>query len=245
MSRSDFIETLDRLADEGRTVRLWLRDDDAIEPTDPLSRLLDQSAGWQVPMTLAVIPAHATTALADLLRERQEITVATHGWDHGNYASPTEKKQELGLHRGQKLVLSTLDQGLRRTVELFGERAVPMLVPPWNRIAPDLITDLSGLGYKALSVFGREKTAPLPLFNTHVDIIDWKGGKRGRSSNDLYADTAAYLRADTAMHPVLGMLTHHLVHDTAAWNFLDDFFDLSVQHPVCRWISVRDLMDTN
>ncbi len=242
MSRSQFIETLDRMAEKGMTVDLWLRDDDAVEPTSLLARLLGLSAGFPLPITLAVIPARATTALADLLRQRQEITVAVHGWDHTNHAAPTEKKQELGLQRGETIVLGTLADGLRRIHEMFGARAVPLLVPPWNRIAPSLVTRLPALGYEALSVFGPEKAAPLRMVNTHVDIIDWKGSRGGRAAAELYGEATDCLITMTASTRTLGILTHHLVHDEAAWDFLEDFLEVTGSHPACRWISVRELM---
>lgn len=242
MSRQQFIEALDAIAAEGAAVHLWLRDDDAIEPTAQLSRLLDRSSRWQIPMTLAVIPAPATTALAELLEGRREISVAVHGWDHRNHAPPPEKKQELGLHRDPPAVLATLSGGLQRIYALFGERAVPLLVPPWNRIAPALVAGLPELGYEGLSVFGRDKPSPVPLFNTHVDIIDWKGSRGGRGIDELYGDATAYLLAKGGPARVLGVLTHHLVHDDAAWQFLDDLFELTIAHPACRWVSIRQLM---
>lgn len=152
MSRQHFIDTLDAYAKDGRTVQLWLRDDDAIAPTAALSLLLDLSARWNAPMTIAAIPANATTALARLLIELPLISVAVHGWDHTNHAPASEKKQELGLHRGEEAVLARLAEGLERIAGLFGDRAVPLLVPPWNRIAPALLGHLPSLGYVALGL---------------------------------------------------------------------------------------------
>lgn len=243
MSRDQFLKTLDVYARDGRTVQLWLRDDDAIEPTAPLSHLLDLSARWNAPMTIAAIPAHATDALADLLKPLPTISVAVHGWDHVNHAPASEKKQELGLHRGEETVLARLADGLTRINALFDGRAVPLLVPPWNRIAAKLIPHLPGLGYKALSVFGPERgESPLPLVNTHVDIIDWKGSRGGRSMDVLYAEASAHLQTAKTSQVPLGILTHHLVHDAAAWEFLDDLFATTANHPACRWVSVGELM---
>lgn len=243
MSRDQFLRTLDTYARDGRTALLWLRDDDAIEPTEALSRLLDLSVEWEAPMTIAAIPAHATVALADLLKQMPQISVAVHGWDHVNHAPTTAKKQELGLHRGEATVLSTLEKGINRIDALFGDQAISLLVPPWNRIAPELIPHLPALGYAALSVFGPERPeSPLPLVNTHLDVIDWKGSRGGRPVDDLYEEAAAHLETATAREVPLGILTHHLVHDDAAWRFLDDLFELTANHPACRWVSVRELI---
>ena len=243
MSRQQFIEMLDTYAEGGRMVQLWLRDDDAIEPTPALSQLLDLSERWDAPLTIAAIPAHATTALAELLQELPLISVAVHGWDHTNHAPASEKKQELGLHRGDATVLARLADGLERITNLFGDRAVPLLVPPWNRIAQPLLGHLTSLGYEALSVFGPERAeTPVRLVNTHVDIIDWKGSRGGRPMDILYAEAAARLNGGKTQATSIGILTHHLVHDDAAWEFLDDFFELTAKHPSCRWIPVRELM---
>jgi hypothetical protein len=243
MSRDQFLKTLDAYHRDGRTAQLWLRDDDAIEPTQQLSRLLDLSTQWNAPMTIAAIPANATDALADLLKPLPTISVAVHGWDHVNHAPASQKKQELGLHRGETIVLARLTEGLARINALFGGRAVPLLVPPWNRIAAELIPHLPGLGYKALSVFGPEHSeSPLPLVNTHADIIDWKGSRGGRPKDALYAEAVRHLESATAQQVPLGILTHHLVHDAAAWEFLDDLFAATANHPACRWISVTEIM---
>lgn len=243
MSRQQFLDTLDAYAKDGRTVQIWLRDDDAIEPTTALSRLLDLSTRWNAPMTIAAIPADATDELARLLIELPLISVAVHGWDHTNHAPASEKKQELGLHRGEDVVLARLAEGLERIAGLFGDRAVQLLVPPWNRIAPALLGHLQSLGYEALSVFGPEREgAPVKLVNTHVDIIDWKGTRGGRPMDILYAEASARLGTGNAQLTSLGVLTHHLVHDDAAWDFLDDFFALTTGHPACRWVPVSALM---
>ncbi len=243
MSRQHFIDTLDAYAKDGRTVQLWLRDDDAIEPTAALSQLLDLSDRWNAPIAIAAIPAHATPALAELLDRFPLISVAVHGWDHVNHAPTSEKKQELGLHCGEDVVVSRLADGLARITDLFGDRAIPLLVPPWNRIAQSLLGRLSSLGYEGLSVFGPERAeAPIRLVNTHVDIIDWKGTRGGRPMDVLYTEAAARLESGTTQAMSLGVLTHHLVHDDAAWNFLDDFFELTARHPACRWVPVRELI---
>jgi len=244
MSRNQFIDMLDRYAREGRTAKLWLRDDDAIEPTEPLSRLVALSATWGAPMTIAAIPANATPALASFFRDMPLISVAVHGWDHRNYATVFEKKQELGLHRGEDVVVGRLTDGLARIKDLFGEQAIPLLVPPWNRIAPALIPRLATLGYEALSVFGPERDgAPLPMVNTHVDIIDWRGSRGGRDFDPLYAEATARLQATDGAETSLGVLSHHLVHDEAAWAFLDDFLAVTTAHPACRWVRVETLMN--
>ncbi|EJZ19238.1 hypothetical protein RCCGEPOP_21362, partial [Rhizobium sp. Pop5] len=96
---------LDRWQAAGRVARLWLRDDDAIEPTPDLEMLMALTGESQVPLTLAVIPGLTGEALAARLAEEANIAVAVHGWSHTNHAGPEGKKQELGGERPVEIVL--------------------------------------------------------------------------------------------------------------------------------------------
>src|SRR6185369_1020035 len=86
---------LARWQDAGRVADFWLRDDDAVEPSAALDRLLAMAAHGAVPVTLAVIPAHSGRALAERIAAENGLGVAVHGWSHENHAPAVEKKQEL------------------------------------------------------------------------------------------------------------------------------------------------------
>ncbi len=235
-------DELDRWARAGRVARFWLRDDDAVEPTEPLERLLALSARHEVPVALAVIPAFTGDALAGRLAAAPGAEVAVHGWSHENFAPPGEKKQELGGHRPADVVLASLERGLSHLARLHGPRLTPVLVPPWNRIDPALVSRLGGLGFRALSVFGPEKALGLPAINTHVDVIDWRGTRGGRPGGDLAGEMAVRLRAIAGGEGTLGLLTHHLVHDETVWRFLEELFERTARHPGCRWTRLSELV---
>jgi hypothetical protein len=246
--RSDWralVEELDRWSEAGRTARLWLRDDDAIEPGKALDRLLGLADRYELPVTLAVIPANVSPALAPIVASRPSVAVAVHGWDHRNHAGAGEKKAELGAHRRPDVVLGELGRARSLVEGLFGKSAVPVLVPPWNRIADALLPELEGLGFRALSTFGRARGAPPVCVNTHVDPIDWHGDRTCLPRARLIAGMVAGLRdrrIEGSAEP-LGVLTHHLVHDEAAWSFLDDLFAVTTGHEACRWSDLRELLD--
>jgi len=242
MTEKKLLETLDSFADRGAAADLWLRDDDATEPTPALDKLLALSKGYAVPMTLAVIPQPTGEALATRLESSERIDIAVHGWAHRNHAGPAEKKRELGLHRPKDIVLAELQTGLEKLQNLFPSRFTPMLVPPWNRIDPDIVDGLSSLGYQALSVYGPEKAAPIHLLNTHVDIIDWRGTRGGKDHDLLFAETAERMVVAEQGTRTTGILTHHLDHDETAWAFLDRLFSLTANHPGCRWRSAGSLV---
>ncbi len=233
------IRALDLRAANGTPARLWLRDDDAIAPTAALDHLLSLTESANIPVTLAVIPAQSGPALATRLDAAKGVSVAVHGWSHTNHAPPSEKKQELGLHRPAAQVLAELARGFAHLAHLHPAQFTPVLVPPWNRIAPQVVSGLPALGFKALSVFGPEAKAELPLFNTHVDVIDWRGTRSGRPDAVLMDEIAqAIARGDAP----IGLLTHHLVHDAQVWGFLERLFALTADHPGCRWVSLPELI---
>jgi peptidoglycan/xylan/chitin deacetylase (PgdA/CDA1 family) len=230
-----------------RSARFWLRDDDAVMPTDALERLLTLGGEHAVPLTLAVIPMHAGEALAERLAADERVTVAAHGWSHQNHATKDEKKQELGPHRPREVVLGQLRDGYRLLKPSFAKRFVPVLVPPWNRIDPLLLPELPGLGFEALSVFGPVKAkhaAFLPVINTHVDLMDWHDTRGCRDHGELVAAIVRELhqRFDGSNEPV-GILTHHLVHDESAWDFLKTLFAVVAEAPGARWVSIRESLD--
>ena len=242
MTEKLLMDTLDGFAADGRNADFWLRDDDATQPTALLDRLLDLSERFSIPMTLAVIPEPTGEALANYLGGNERIDVAVHGWAHRNHARPDEKKRELGLHRPKEMVLGELEAGYDRLMQLHQNRFVPMLVPPWNRIDAEIVEALPKLGYRALSVYGPDKSGAVPLINTHVDVIDWRGTRGGRDHDVLFAETAARMRQVRETGGTVGILTHHLDHDEAVWSFLQKLFMMTANHPGGRWRTSAELV---
>lgn len=233
---------LARWEEAGRTAPFWLRDDDAVEPTEALDRLLGLTAEHKIPLALAVIPATTGEALANRLAEAPLATVAIHGWSHENHAPTSEKKQELGRHRDRHVVLGELEEGISRIARLHGQHMAPLLVPPWNRIDASLVSDLAPLGFAALSTFGPAKPGPLRVVNANVDIIDWHDTRGCRDYTALVQEIVAQLAVAFDGGDAVGILTHHLVHDEAAWVFLDRLFEITAGHKACKWLDVRTLM---
>ncbi len=145
-------------------------------------------------------------------------------------------------------------RGAARMAALFGPRALPALVPPWNRIAPGLVPKLPELGLTGLSTYGaRTVSTPVPGLvqaNTHVDILRWEAprGFLGEAEAlDLFrSHLAARRRADAesrAADPTepTGLLTHHLAHDEPAWGFLERLLPLLVRHPAVRALPASEV----
>jgi hypothetical protein len=237
------VAELARWQEAGRVADFWLRDDDAVEPSAALDRLFALTGAAAVPVTLAVIPALVGKNLAERAAAESGVTAAVHGWSHENHAPSGEKRQELGPHRPADVVLAELGDAKIIVDSLFGPLALPMLVPPWNRIDEALLPSLPGLGFTVLSAFG-PAAGPLKCLNTHVDLMGWKGERKGKEHGALVGEIAAELqqRLDTGNNEPIGLLSHHLVHDETAWSFLLGLFDTMAEPPACRWLSARDLM---
>lgn len=229
-------DELSSWVDLGRVAPFWLRDDDAVEPTPALERLIGLTAARNLPATLAIIPEHTGEGLAERLSAAPTLSVAVHGWSHRSYSLPGEKKQELSPHRPLEEVLDELSAGLAKLRALYPNRRVSMLVPPWNRIAPEIAVELPGLGYEVLSTFGAEKSASIRLINTHVDLMDWHGARGGRDDEPLLAEVLSRLKALREKDGVMGFLTHHLVHDEKAWTFLTRLIETVERHEGAAWV---------
>ena len=228
-----------RWQEAGRTAQLWWRDDDAAGSGPALDRLLGLHRQTDTPLSLAVVPAHATPALADRLAAEPGVDLLQHGYAHLNHAAPGEKKAELGPHRPAMIVLGELGTGWLALERLFGGRALSVMVPPWNRIAAALVPTLPEIGFSGLSTFGpRRRPRPvrgLLQINTHVDLIDWKSG-RGFAGEAavLGALVAALAHARTVSDEPVGLLSHHLAMDGRAWDFLRSMWEKAPIMPGIR-----------
>jgi peptidoglycan/xylan/chitin deacetylase (PgdA/CDA1 family) len=236
---------LDSWSANGLSARLWLRDDDAIAATPMLRQLLERCRSHEISVLLAVIPMLADETLAAAMAHEPLAEVGVHGIRHRNHAPAPRKAEELALERGQDDISTELSAARDRLVRLFGQAAGRWYVPPWNRIAPDVAGWLPALGFETLSAFGPARLARdvgLIEANTHLDIIDWKGGRTGRPLGWVASELARQLKfaREDGGRPV-GILTHHLVHDAAAWQALDAIIAVTRDHPSVQWIKPSSL----
>ena len=242
----DLDDELNAWAGDGRRAGLWWRDDDAAEDSPALRRLLGLAGGDAPPLVMAVIPATLSDAAAQLIGAgaAAQCWVVQHGYTHANHARENEKKIELGGSHPTELCESQLRAGQAILSARFANQFLPALVPPWNRIAPELIPRLPALGYGAISTYGaREATAPengLKRINCHVDILNWRQGAAFLGEAEALTLACNHLaarrggRADGG-EPT-GLLSHHLQQDEATWRFLAEFFARTSDHPGAEWV---------
>lgn len=238
-------DELARWRHAGLTPELWLRDDDAITPSPRLDRLISLTEEFRIPLALAIVPKLTGPELARHLESVPHVQPVIHGWAHANHAPRPAKKQELGAHRPRQTVLCDIAKGRERLAELYGERLVPMLVPPWNRIDPDLLDHLPELGFRSLSTFGHklESHPGLAVVNTHIDFIDWHGGVVCIDHATLVAALAQELALarDRGGSRPIGILSHHLDNDEMAYRFLRDLFTAAPPE-LARWRAPDELI---
>jgi len=236
----DFEAELAAWGDEGRVATLWWRDDDAVAATPALDRLL--AVTGEIPLMLAVIPKPLESSLA-LRLEGTATFVAQHGFAHVNHRPAGQKACEVGLDRPIDAVEAELLAGRSILQEAFGPRFRPWLVPPWNRIDPDVAARLPDLGYAGLSGF-EPRRDPFRV-NAHVDPIAWKAGRRFIGAEKTLSRLTQHLKARRAglvdaAEPT-GFLTHHLVHEADLWDFLSGLAATVSGCSTARWVDPTQL----
>jgi hypothetical protein len=241
----DLTRELDQWREAGRTATFWWRDDDATAPTAALDRLLALQHKHAAPVMLAVIPARAEAALARRLAPERAVAVVQHGWAHLNHAPVGASKAELGPDRPAALVLGELARGQLALNALF-DGWLRVLVPPHNRIAPQVAAALATAGYAGLSTYNARRGAPAGLtqVNTHADIMNW-GTRAFGGEAEALALVIRHLQARRGggadPDEPTGLLTHHLAHDEGAWAFTDAFLAAVAAHPAARIVDARTL----
>ena len=229
----------------GKTVRLWLRDDDAIEETRQLRRLSRLSGDHGINLLLAVIPEPMQPSLAEFVSSHERIDVAVHGLRHETHAREGEKKIELGGTADPDDLLARLETARKTLRHAFGDRATDILVPPWNRIDPAVSTRLRSAGFSAVSAFGwKAREADVPWLNTYVDLIDWRGTRGGKPVAQIAEELGAALKmARQAGYAPVGFLAHHLVHDKQAWASLEQLAVWAGGKSGVTWSSATALLE--
>jgi hypothetical protein len=242
-----FADELARWRDQGSAVEFWWRDDDAARPDPALSRLLALAQRTSTPLALAIIPMQAeATAFEDL---GPAVSILQHGTDHRNRAGAGEKKTEFAAAESAGDAAARLVNARERLAGWARNRFVPALAPPWNRFPRALAPRLGAAGFRGLSQFGARaapEAAPgVVQVNTHVDLIAWRADRGFAGEEGVLGAAVRHLAAKRtgaadAAEPT-GWLSHHAVHDEAAWAFLERLFEVARAAPGVRWLGAQEL----
>jgi len=238
---------LDLWADQGLRASFWWRDDDAEDASPALARLLLLRRKLGLPLAVAVIPAAATLPLAGQLAGESETVVLQHGWDHHNHAPPGQPKAEMAPHRDKAEVERQLGEGRLRLRNLFGELALPVLVPPFNALAPGLVGAVKANGFRYVSLFGDFQGLGVANRNVHVDLIDWPAG-RAETPDRIARQAVAALRLRrfglVERSAPIGIMTHHLRQDEEAWLSSEALLECLAQHRATTFPSINAVFAT-
>lgn len=224
-------DELDAWSAAGMVARFWWRDDDAVTNTVQLRRLLDIAREAKIIIAVGVIPEHADDSLVELL-SHSECCVWQHGWGHHSHTSG-----EFGEDRALDMLVDNALTGARAMDRLFGvDGWQRVFVPPNHLIAMPFKALVPDLGYLGISA-GVQLTPPIDgvmEVNAEIDIMNWYEGKVQTDTvvcemivDQLRARRLGEIPTD---HPV-GILTHHLVFDDAAWILVSQLFTCLDLHP--------------
>ena len=103
---------------------------------------------------------------------------------------------------------------------------------------------LPKLGYRAVS--GLSDTAAgadAARIDVHLDVIDWDT-RTFRGAAPVIDTLEVVLRNATGQDGPrrIGLMTHHLDHDDATWQFVDRFLTETLLHPNAGWTDLRALV---
>ncbi|MCO6187650.1 polysaccharide deacetylase family protein [Rhizobium sp. L1K21] len=230
----------------GRKPVIWWRDDDAIEPSAALDRLLGLAQRFRFPICVAVIPGLVTPELGVCLDATQGVCVATHGYMHTDHSAKEQKKTELTENlpsRSVETVLTELETARQRMRQLFGDAAADLLVPPWNRMSDAVAAALPQAGFKVVSGFAERRFNPaVAQMDCHLDLMEWRPVKKGKALAAILVELEAQLRfARETGRDHIGILSHHLVHDETAWETCEALMQFICENTVLQTASVLEL----
>ena len=242
-----FFDEIARSRDLGRTIEFWWRDDDAARPERALERLMALAQTNSTPLALAAIPMQTEKEI--FANPGPQVSVLQHGTDHLNRAGPQEKKTEFSSTEAPAAAIARLATARRQLETLAGKRFLPVLAPPWNRLPRQLAPHLAAAGWRGLSQFGARSSAePAPglrQVNTHVDLIAWGSSRGFAGENEVLAVAVRHLAAKRTAaadaDEATGWLTHHAMHDEAAWAFLERLFETTRNQPGVTWRRAEEL----
>jgi hypothetical protein len=264
MSRrwDDAQRELDCWARQGLRVTFWVRDDDAVRPSEPLARLHGLAEKHDITIGLAIIPAELDPSLPEYIRrDGRRFHPMCHGWRHLNHARAGRRPGEFGRDRPTSALVNDARLAHRAFSRHFGDIDV-VFVPPFGRISGTLVTALPEIGFSGMSgaagwlerklsrladwnihvpVAATPCRSHVPRLDVQIDPIDW----RRRTAHDPAVISQALVRCLRARRIGLlasnlpiGLVTHHLDHDESVWLACDSLLQLLRRHDATRFLHV-------
>ena len=246
-SWEDLTRELDAWQASGRVATFWWRDDDCVEPTAELDKLIHHAS--TIPIALAVIPALTSAQLADKLREEPSVTVLQHGWRHINHAGDGSNQwSEYPASRDYREVAEEFVEGRRLLSDLFGIQYLPVFVPPFYGFDDRFLPILAKSGITAISVGGPRRAAAVDrvrYVNVHCVPILWTTPPSFGTDSEHLDSVINHLRGRRLgqydpLEPT-GLATHHLVQDDRSYEFISQLAAMISGHPGAAWLDPKEI----
>jgi hypothetical protein len=199
----------------------------------------------QIVVALGVIPQRADDSLVHLVSGK-DCCIWQHGWSHDFHVSG-----EFGDGRPLELMMHDALCGQRALDRLFGPSGwQPVFVPPNHSLSMTFKSLIPSLGYVGLSA-GAPLTPRLdyvPEVNAEIDIMNWPEGKilpESAISGMIIAQLRSRRMREVPVDRPIGILTHHLVFDDSAWNFVSRLFEFLRSHNAVKMLRADKLFDAH
>jgi predicted glycosyltransferase len=238
---------LESLREKGKTVSIFLRNDDGDKDEDTLRQLLDITLSHQVPLHVAVIPKTLTHAGVRLLRDVKHaqpelLELGQHGFQHLNHELEG-RKCEFGESRSFEEQLNDIASGKKILEETLQEYFAPVFTPPWNRCTKDTLKIIEQLGFEILSRDNNHLLLTVYKFqeiSTTLDFFTWKDGAKLKNPKGLTEELIKQLNTNRP----IGLLLHHKVMDAEAFAFLDELLRELKRYSVIQFHTLQSLAST-
>jgi hypothetical protein len=223
-------------------VRFWWRDDDAGSWSPALERLLSISRECRAPMSLAVIPMRLEASLVEALRAHRDTDVLVHGYAHKTYAGEGQPKCEFPLTRPMADMRVDLSAALARLREAFPQ-TIPVFVPPWNRLPPELMPVLKECGYVGFSAASSSPPGSvmrkdgMKQSDGHFSLVAYRSGKDLADMMEIAKRLAKQIRGGS--NGPFCVVTHHRDHNDAIWHGCEQLFRLLGNHKNAQIVPAR------
>jgi hypothetical protein len=265
----DARQELDCWAAQGLKAAFWVRDDDAFETSDRLTRLHTLAERYDITIGLAVIPAKLHPSLPQYLADGgPRFHPMCHGWRHVNHALAGRRPAEFGSERPISALVDDAQLAYRAFTSQFGVTDV-VFVPPFGRISRSLVRALPNIGFSGISgaagwlerrlsrlsdwnirmpTVASLRRSDVPRLDVQIDPIDW-GARRAHDPAIIEHALARSLRARRngwlASSLPIGVVTHHLDHDETVWRTCDALLGLLRSHEAVEFLHVGDFFSGN
>jgi peptidoglycan/xylan/chitin deacetylase (PgdA/CDA1 family) len=224
-------------------VRVFFRADDVAVPGVNFNRMMALFAKYGAPLSLAVVPAWLTPERWAYLKGFEKDNPSRwcwhqHGWRHANH-EVTGKKQEFGETRSAADITQDLTRGKLRLEQIMTEAFYPVFTPPWNRCSARTLQALKELGYAGVSRSRGSRplsTKGLPDYYVNVDLHTRKEKDPASGWHNLMTEFE-----QAGASGFCGIMIHHQLMNTAAFEFLEVLLKVLTSHPGIRFFNFRDL----